>query len=341
MARLVASGAAMLRRVVGRDTPVERFLRRQYHGVRNRTARRHPGPGSLLLWGPGPPRPRIGIYMEGSCALESIFRCEPLIRQTLRGRCGLKRQGTVDESRTDVVLQTLAPLPDEVTAEARARLRLAPERFRPTLFEPTFTIPGPRGPEEFPKSVVFLTMGADVVRTAYRHRTSGMLLDPGGWWLNQDLGDVLADPGALAWFREHFENIGRISLDAFVDNLSRIVALVRQRTGAHVVLLNVLTVEPGGRTHNYQFVRNPQEKRRREFNLALVELARRLDFPILDVDRILKLSGVGRQLDFNHYGERRLGHIAREAFGILQDLGLFRDGVPAAHAGLSRPRVLD
>ena len=91
MAWLVTSGAAMLRRVVGRDTPVERFLRRQYHGVRNRTARRHPGPGSLLLWGPGPSRPRIGIYMEGSCALESIFRCEPLIRQTVKAT--LERHG--------------------------------------------------------------------------------------------------------------------------------------------------------------------------------------------------------------------------------------------------------
>ena len=88
----------------------------------------------------------------------------------------------------------------------------------------------------------------------------------------------------------------------------------------HILVFNVLTVEPGDRIHNYQLRRNPEVMRRREFCLALVELSRELGFHIVDIDRVLKREGVDRQVDFAHFPTDLAGPIAADVFDILNTL---------------------
>jgi hypothetical protein len=322
MERWVKSGVEKFRQVAGENTAVERFLKRQYLTVKSGLTGRFEGAHSRLFWADRHGA-RVGIYAKGSCDLRSVLTCEPLVRTAWSGRGAILKEGLVSDSRSDLLLQTLEELPRERTAAVEAKLQLDADYFLPRLFEKTFTVPGPRGPEEFPKSVICLSIAPDVVRTLYRHREHGYLVDPGGWWLDQSMQTVLADLSAVNWFRQNFASAGKIRLESFVENFTRIVERLKATVGAPIIVWNVLDVEPGGRTHNYQFVKDPHEKRRREFNLALVEMSRRLDFAIVDIDRIFKRRGVQAMIDFNHFGPRQFQPVADEAFGIMRELRVF------------------
>ena len=263
---------------------------------------------------------RIGIYLKGTCHLEVVFGCKEMINEVLNGTCCIYKDGEIAGSRSDFILQTLNEKPREFLDELVRKLKIPEHYFRPEVFEPTFSVP--EIGEEFTKSVVFFNIGPDIVRNIYRHRETGILVDPGGWWLNQSMEQVLGDLSTVAWFRSNFDNIGRMDLQTFSENYGKMIDLVRKRVGAPVVILNIPTVEPGKLIHNYQLVRDPLVKRTREFDVALAELSRKLDFPIVDLDRIMKKAGIGKQKDFAHFSPELTPIIAREVFGIMSDLGI-------------------
>lgn len=323
MERLLRSGLGVWRKVAGTDTPIERYLRGRYRAVRSRIERKYIGPNYVLFWSNRSRGNRIGIYLKGDCHLVPIFSCQPWIQEILDGRCCMVREGIISDSRSDILLQTLNELPYDWLNPVIEKLRLPEDYFRPRLFESTFCVDGVNGAEEFPKTVVILSIGADAIRTAYRHRRHGFLVDPGEWWLNQPMASVLADLSATEWFKDNFEKVGKISVDAFVENFARIMDLLKRTTGAHILVFNMLTVEPGALTHNYQFIRNPPTMRWRELNLALIELSRRLDFSIVDLDRILKRAGIDRMRHFAHFPPEYYRAVAQEVFGIMQDLKIF------------------
>jgi hypothetical protein len=277
-----------------------------------------------VLFGSGSPDGRrIGLYAKGSCDLNSVFACVPLIEETLDGTCCILKDGLVADARSDIHLQTLHELPRDWTRPIVRRFRLPEDYFRPVLFEPTFTVPAADGPQEFPKSAILLSIVADVTRNGYRHKDHGFVVDPGGGWLNQSLAHVLDDLDSVACFRESFVPIGRISLDDFVANFTRLITLLKSRTGAHVLVYNTLTVEPGSPVHNLQLVSNFLPLRRRAFVLALAELSRQLDFSIVDVDRIVKRFGIRTQVDFARLPPQVNLLVAREVVRILRDRGVF------------------
>lgn len=320
--RVLLSGLRAWRSIAGRNTIVDRALRPGYRALRRKIVKKD-ADANFIVVGAGSRRDhRVGIYAKGSCDLVAILSCAPRIHRALDGTCCVIREGLVSDSRSDLLLQGLQPLSPEWTRPVGEKLRLPPDYFEPRLFDRTFTVPGVPN-LTFAKDVVLLSIAPDVVRTLYRHREHGFLVDPGGWWLNQSLDAVLDDLAVATWFRREFVSVGRIGVDAFAANLRRIIELVRSRTGAHVLVLNVLTVHPGDATHNYQFVRHSPSVRRREFNLALVELSRRLDFSIVDVDRVVKRVGVSRQIDFEHFGVDAFAPVAEEAFRIMRERGVF------------------
>src|SRR5262249_163958 len=284
--------------------------------------RKQIGENFVLLGSGSPPDRRIGLYAKGSCDLNSVFACAPLIEQEFEGTCCILKDGLVADSRSDIHLQTLQELPRDSTRQVVRRFRLPEDYFRPVLFEPRFTVPTAGGPEEFPKSVILLSIAPDVTRNGYRHKEHGFVVDPGGSWLNQSLDAVLHDLSSVASFREDFVPIGKISLDDFVANFTRLIPLVKATTGAHVLVYNTLTVEPGDRTHNLQLVKNFPPLRRRAFVVALAELSRALDFSIVDVDRIAKRFGIRAQVDFGHLPPELNLLIAREVVRIIRDLGV-------------------
>ncbi len=281
------------------------------------------GKNFLTFWSEDPPENRIGIYMKGGCDLNMIYACKPLIHPHLKGACAVLHEGLIADSRSDLLLQTLQGLPPDLVEPVVRKLYLPPDCFQPQLFEKTFKAPGLHGTEEFPKNVIILSNTSDVTRSVYRHREHGYLIDPGGGWLSEPLDYVLSDLSAVTWFRKTFESVGKISLEESIENYTRIIKLLKQNTDAHILVFNILTIEPGSKTHNYQFVRNSQTIRRLEFNLALQELSRKLDFWIVDVDRILKKLGIRTQLDWNHSDPKVHLLIAREAFRIMQECGVF------------------
>jgi hypothetical protein len=265
---------------------------------------------------------RFGIYAFGSCDLWAVVRVGRPLRRELSGTgCALK-VGNAAGARSDVLLQSL----DAQTAtEARgilARFDLSPDYFRPRLFEPTFEVPGHRHLGPFPKDVVVLSIAADLARVAYRHRESGLLVDPGGWWLDQSLDAVRARLGDTRWFARNFVKVGRLGVGEFQQNLRRLILEVQVRTGAHVLVLNSLAIEPGRPTPDYRLVASPHDLRRREFNVALAELSRETDFAIIDVDRVLKRVGTAAQADFIHYTPRQAEEIAQEIVRVLRKRGV-------------------
>lgn len=320
------SGLRAWQRMAGPDSAPERFLKGHYKAIRSRIERKYIGENFMLFWSGSRQEKRVGIYLKGSCDLTAFYYSHSQIQEFLKGgyRICILRESNIADSRSDIILQSLSELPRKWTEPVIEKLKLLPDFFRPRLFEKTFTIPAMSGGEEFSKDVVILSIAPDVARVAYRHKEHGFLVDPGGWWFNRSMDTVLADLSVATWFRQNFESIGRIGVDEFQENFSRIIRLIKERTGAYILVFNIFTVDPGDLVHNYQFVKNSQSLRRREFNHALVELSRRLDFSIVDVDRITKMKGIGPQKDFGHLPVERFPAITEEAFRIMRDVGIFK-----------------
>jgi hypothetical protein len=268
------------------------------------------------------PEPRRGILLRGGCDMPSAFTAAPLIAQDMQGTVAIFRQiGGTGGHRSDQILQTLEDLDSDTVRETQEKLKLNAHYFTPTFFEPTFRVPNLPQAGEFPKNVIVLGIASDEVRQVYRHREHGFVVDPGGWWLNQDLNNVLDDLSAVEWFRKTFKRAGRMSLDDFRKNNARLVAETRERVGADIVYYNTMVVDPANPTHNYQLVKAAHNVRRREFTIALAELSQDLGFSIVDVDRILKIAGAEEQVDFAHFPVDRMMPIGAELHRILRSLG--------------------
>ena len=330
MEALFKTGLRLWQGFAGQDTLLERVLRRHYttvrkhyRAVRSRINKEIVGENYVLFWTRFKEGRRVGIYVKGDCQLQAIFACKPIIRRTLNGSCCIFNDGEVAGSRSDFILQTLSDKPQECFDQISAKLKIPAHYFRPGLFERMLSVPGLPGQQGFPKSVVFLSTGSDFMRILYRHRETGILVDPGGWWLTQPMERVLGDLSSVRWFRENFESIGRIEVQTFVSNYEKIIDLVRKRSGAHVVVFNIPTVEPRKLVHNFQFVQLPLIKRTREFNVALAELSRKLDFPIIDIDRIVKKAGIREQKDSWHFSPDLIPVVAEEVVGTMRDLKIF------------------
>lgn len=319
------------RSVFGEDTKLESWVRDRYLSSVRNEVKKDSGPGwvqystsraVVVSESDDFPEPRRGVLLRGGCDMPSAFTAAPLIAKDIEGTVAIFRQiGGTGGHRSDQILQTLEDLDADAVRETRDKLRLNAHYFTPTFFEPTFRIPNLPQAGEFPKNVIVLGIASDEVRQVYRHREHGFVVDPGGWWLNQDLNNVLDDLSVVEWFRKTFKRAGRMSLDDFRKNNARLVAETRERVGAHIVYYNTMVVDPANPTHNYQLVKAAHNVRRREFTIALAELSQDLGFSIVDVDRILKIAGAEEQVDFAHFPVDRMMPIGAELHRILRSLG--------------------
>lgn len=328
---LVQVGLRTLRSVAGEDSRLERTIRTRRRDRRARRVTRDRGPGWEQLTGervvhvrstdePGPHR---GVFLKGGCDLPALFLMAERLR-SLPGATTIYSDGIgISDARADILLQTLGTVPEPARDEICARLGLPEAYFEPTLFGPSFHVDVMADLGSIDKSVVALTIGPNLVRSAYRHRESGLIVDPGGWWLNQSMDTVLGDLSAARWFRDTFEGIGRLTVEDFHESFGRVLQEVRIRTRAQVVVFNTLVVDPGSQAHNYRFLPSSPTLRRRRFALALASLAHELDVHLVDVDRLLKGTGVDSQVDFAHYSTTEQGRIAEAAFGLLDDAGVW------------------
>ncbi|MFV2000827.1 MAG: hypothetical protein ACC654_10740 [Acidimicrobiia bacterium] len=320
------------RSVFGEGTKVELMVKERYLSKIETEIKKESGPGWVQYSGRRSvvisesddfPEPRRGILLKGGCDLPSVFTAAPLMREGIQGTIAISRHiGGTGGNRSDQILQTLNNLDPDVIAETVEMLDMGEDYFEPTFFTKTFRVPQMPQAGEFPKNVIIMGISTDETRQMYRHREHGFLADPGGWWLNQDLGRVLEDKNTVDWFRKTFQRVGRLSPEDFRKHNTRLVHEIRDRVGAQVVYYNTMVLDPANPIHNYQLVKTAHSVRRREFTIALTELSRDLDFPIVDVDRILKTAGVAEQVDFAHFPVDRMIPIGAEAYRILKATGL-------------------
>lgn len=265
---------------------------------------------------------RIGISAVGGCDVRTVVAAGPVLSRHHGGPLCIGSFQSAPESRSDLLIQTLNPPDLSLTAEVSSRLGLSAGYFRPHLFECDFSVPNQMGLGQWPKGVVVLSISSDVGRVVYQHKEHGFLVDPGGWWLAAEMGDVLGDLALVKWFAANFVKTPRITVDRSMANFERIVSEVRARTGAFVVVMNVLTVDPGSTALEYKHANSPNRLRRREFKEAIAYLGRKMDFPVLDVDRLTKQLGISGQADFVHYTQQQKRLIGREFAGLLVDAGV-------------------
>jgi hypothetical protein len=266
---------------------------------------------------------RFGLYAYGGCDLDAIVPAGRYLRDRATGMTSVLHIGDIAIGRSDFILQGIESPPEpEHIAEVAEILGLDEGHFAPRLFEPNFTIPQHEDLGEFAKNVVVLSIAPDMVRTMYRHREHGYLLDPGGFWLGSDLAKVLGDLDKVKWFAANFRKIGRIGVEDSMANFERIITLLRTRVGAEVLVANALVVDPGITTFDYRLSHSPHTSRRREFVLGLVELSRAMGFPILDLDTLTKRDGVTGMGDFVHYTAEQRLTIGNEVARTLVETGL-------------------
>ena len=320
------------RGVFGEDTGVELWVKRRYLRSIHTQVTRESGRGWVQYSGPRFvvvsesdefPEPRRGVVLKGGCDLPSAFTAAPLIREGIEGTVAIaKHQVGTGGNRSDQILQTLDGLTDDVIGETIEMLKMGSASFAPTLFDPTFTIDLLPEAGEFPKDVVIFGSGSDTTRQIYAHRQHGFVVDPGGWWLNQDLGKVMKDLDRAKWFAKNFKKLGRLPVEDFRKNVGRLVTEVRDRLGAQVIYYNLMTVDPAHPIHNYQLLAPDHYVRRREFAIALADLSHDLGFSVIDVDRILKEGGVDELIDFAHFPADRMRPIGAEVYRVLVDMGV-------------------
>ena len=325
-------GAKTVRKVAGRNTAIERFIRDRYLHTVHSKVKKETGPGYVqqsggnyvVLKSTKNPEPRVGIVLRGGCDLPSIFVSATFIREDFKGTVAIYKDafgGQAGASSTAQMLQTVDGIPREHLEEGRRVLHLGPRTFEPHIFQPDpFEIQGFPEFGAFPKTVIVISTGSDVSRTLHRHKEHGYLVDIGGWWLNESLEKAIHDVDALEWFRRNFESVGKIKVEDFYVNMEKMITLLRERTGAHVVVLNSLVLDPLKPVHNYQLLNQGHSRRRREFHLALVELSAKLNFHVVDVDRALKRQGIREQVDFAHFPVEGMLPIGEQAYRIFKEL---------------------
>ncbi len=325
--KTLIKGASRVARSVDSVSPkAGDLLRRTYYRPRS-----HSGDGWVEMSGKNyriiqsqadPDAERVGIYLRGGCDLPAVMTMAPLAAKTITGTCAISRDPIlISGSHSNLLLQTLGDLdevPQEALDEVSARLQLGKRYFSSDPFDPTFQVMGAKGLETFQKNVVALSIGPDFTRTLYRHREHGFYVDPGGYWLNDGIDSAIDDMDAVKWFSKNFKSAGKLTPDQFSDRFGRLVGEFRERTGAHILVINLLSVDPADPIHNYRLVKNPDNARRREFGIRLAELSRIHDLDVIDVDRVLKLRGIDEQVDFAHFSEAQFEPIAAEVYRILR-----------------------
>ncbi len=317
MVKLRGRAIRTLRRLAGEDSALEQRLRRAKqrgnYGVRG-IART-----TTTCVFKGDPDRRFGVYGYAGCDVWAIADAGPLLREITGATGAVYAEGRAHFTRSDLILQGYEGVDAAEVADVVDRLNMEPLAFSPALFEEEFSVPEHPQAGSFKKDVVVMSMSADMGRTVYQHRKHGFLVDPGGFWLATDIKDALGDLDTVHWFAKEFKKIGRISVEDSTDNFRRLIQLVRETSGAHVVMFNSLTVDPGRRVMDYKLSHSPHRTRRREFAAALVELSKELDFSIVDVDRVVKGVGVNGLGDFVKLTPRHKRAVGEELVRVLRE----------------------
>jgi len=162
---------------------------------------------------------------------------------------------------------------------------------------------------------IVLTIQPDTVARLFRHRESGALFYVHDW-------DAQA-PDDRAWLSTHFERSGPLTPAESMANFARIIARIRGRTEAPIIIYNVSSVVPGETVHCLLGLGETFSTRMRRFNLGLAELSEKTGVSIIDVDNLMARHGADRmQVNGLHLTAAGYEVVAAQVAAVLEDLGL-------------------
>jgi hypothetical protein len=162
--------------------------------------------------------------------------------------------------------------------------------------------------------VIALSIQPDVFSRLARHRGEGFLFYPhrmGAWSSEQ-----------RAWLRDECTVEDFLDVDASKPKNPRLIARIRERSQAAILIYNLSSVVPGERIHSHWGLDELFSTRIRRFNLGLIGLSQKTGISIIDVDSLLARAGTEQlKIDAIHLKGEGSRLVAEEVVRVLDDLG--------------------
>lgn len=168
-----------------------------------------------------------------------------------------------------------------------------------------------------PIDVAILSLRPELLRPPWRHRDSSYLFKPPDRWQAE------WTPPQMDWFQEQFIPSEPRGAEVVKAHLLRLIRVVKERVGSHLLVYNCSPIDPQDRTHNYHGLEDTLAVRIQTLNLVLIELSMIEGVSIVDVERIVAELGqqhVPRALVYSAEARRA---ICEEVLRILGDIGFF------------------
>lgn len=183
------------------------------------------------------------------------------------------------------------------------------------------------GPEDLDPPTRLFEQAADVVVFSLEPEITHSL------WVDRKTGRRVSVPpererewsaGQRQSFSEDYEPQGLIPVERFQQEFARLVAEIKERLAAHIIVFNCFTYDPDDRTRGYSGVQDTPALRALKLNLALIDISTDAGISIVDVDRVMaELGGASHVSKAFRYSPQACELIRDEFFRVLQDIGFF------------------
>jgi hypothetical protein len=162
---------------------------------------------------------------------------------------------------------------------------------------------------------IVLSVQSDIATYLVRHKREGFLIYPNesARWSPED----------RQWLKSDFEPVKSLGVSESMANLASVIALIRKRSEAPILIYNMSPITPGEAIHCHLGLGEAYSTRIRRFNLGLIELSEKTGISIIDVDSLLARKGADAlKLDPVHLTPQGYRLIAEEVVRVLEDLGV-------------------
>lgn len=127
---------------------------------------------------------------------------------------------------------------------------------------------------------------------------------------------------------------GHLDTDRFEADARKVATALKEQ-GAHVIFLNVSTIDPDDTVTNYHGLEDdPPSLRAHKTALAILDLSNQLGVSVVDADRLLAEIGAALHVErIGHYDAEASDIVCEEIKRILEDYGFFEARPVMAQSG--------
>lgn len=167
-----------------------------------------------------------------------------------------------------------------------------------------------------PPDAIALSMGSEL-SPHFRHRTTGFTIAIHGFRFGTFVGERVRD-----WLRRDFERVRRTVADVERDHTA-LVDEISRRTGASVLLQNIIATSPADRISNYGWLgdafRESAPVACNEMNSMVAGLAKHPSVAVIDADAVAAEVGVRHCPDRNHASRELVEALQSEIHHVLRE----------------------